>query len=158
MGRYGQKTGKGWFRYSAEMGGGRTPIPDSDVLDLIARTAADAGIARRQISDDEIVERSIYALINEGARVLEDGGAVRASDIDVVYVNGYGFPGWRGGPMFHADRVGLRQIHERISAFHRELGPRWAPAPLLVRLAREGRTFRELDAERAERAAVPTPA
>ena len=158
MGRFGQKTGKGWFRYSADVGGGRTPIPDPDVLDLIARTAADAGIARREISDDEIVERAIYALINEGARVLEDGGALRASDIDVVYVNGYGFPGWRGGPMFHADRVGLRQIHERIAAFHRELGPRWAPAPLLARLAREGRTFRELDAERAESAAAPIPA
>ena len=113
---------------------------------------------RREISDEEIVERAIYALINEGARVLEDGGAVRASDIDVVYVNGYGFPGWRGGPMFHADRVGLRHIYDRIDTFHRELGPRWAPAPLLARLAREGRTFRELDAERTESAAVPTPA
>jgi 3-hydroxyacyl-CoA dehydrogenase len=158
MGRYGQKTGKGWFRYSADVGGGRTPIPDPDVLDLIARSATEAGIARREISDEEIVERAIYALINEGARVLADEGALRASDIDVVYVNGYGFPGWRGGPMFHADRVGLRQIYDRIDTFHRELGPRWAPAPLLARLAREGRTFRELDAERAESTAVPTPA
>jgi 3-hydroxyacyl-CoA dehydrogenase len=137
--------------------GGRTPIPDPEVLDLIARTATDAGITRRTIRDDEIIERSIYALINEGARVLEDGGALRASDIDVVYVNGYGFPGWRGGPMFYADRVGLRETHDRIAAFHRELGPRWAPAPLLARLAREGRTFRELDAERAETAAITAP-
>ncbi|HKP16713.1 MAG TPA: 3-hydroxyacyl-CoA dehydrogenase NAD-binding domain-containing protein, partial [Gemmatimonadaceae bacterium] len=158
MGRYGQKTGKGWFKYSPDVGGGRTPIPDADVLELIARTATDAGIVRREISDEEIVERSIYALINEGARVLEDGGALRAADIDVVYVNGYGFPGWRGGPMFHADRVGLRTIQERIAAFHRELGPRWAPAPLLAQLAREGRTFRELDAERAESVATPIPA
>jgi 3-hydroxyacyl-CoA dehydrogenase len=157
MGRYGQKTGKGWFTYSPDVGGGRTPIPDPEVLDLIARTATDAGITRRTIRDDEIIERSIYALINEGARVLEDGGALRASDIDVVYVNGYGFPGWRGGPMFYADRVGLREIHDRIAAFHRELGPRWAPAPLLARLAREGRTFRELDAERAETAAITAP-
>ncbi len=157
MGRYGQKTGKGWFRYSADVGGGRTPIPDPEVLDLIARSATEAGIVRRDIADEEIVERAIYALINEGARVLEDGGALRASDIDVVYVNGYGFPGWRGGPMFHADRVGLRQIYDRIDTFHRELGPRWAPAPLLAQLAREGRTFRELDAERAESTAVPTP-
>ncbi|HEX7977116.1 MAG TPA: 3-hydroxyacyl-CoA dehydrogenase NAD-binding domain-containing protein [Gemmatimonadaceae bacterium] len=157
MGRYGQKTGKGWFRYSPDVGGGRTPIPDPEVLDLIARTATDAGITRREISDEEIIERAIYSLINEGARVLEDGGALRASDIDVVYVNGYGFPGWRGGPMFYADRVGLRQIHDRIAEFHRVLGPRWEPAPLLARLAREGRTFRELDAERAESVAIPTP-
>jgi len=155
LGRYGQKTGKGWFRYSPDLGGGRTPIPDPDVLDLIALTATNAGILRRTISDEEIEERAIYALINEGARVLEDGGALRASDIDVVYVNGYGFPGWRGGPMFYADRVGLRQICDRIADFHRDLGPRWEPAPLLARLAREGRTFRELDAERAE-SVVPT--
>jgi len=158
MGRYGQKTGKGWFKYSPDVGGGRTPIPDPEVLDLIAVSATSAGIMRRTIRDDEIIERSIYALINEGARVLADGGALRASDIDVVYVNGYGFPGWRGGPMFYADRVGLREIHDRIAAFHRELGPRWEPAPLLARLAREGRTFRELDAERAENIAIPTPA
>jgi 3-hydroxyacyl-CoA dehydrogenase len=157
MGRYGQKTGNGWFRYDANVGGGRTPIPDSGVLDLIARSATDAGIARREISDDEIIERAIYALINEGARVLEDGGALRASDIDVVYVNGYGFPAWRGGPMFHADRVGLRRIHDRIAELHREHGERWAPAPLLVRLTREDRTFRELDAERAEHAGVSAP-
>ncbi len=155
LGRYGQKTGKGWFRYSSDVGGGRTPIPDPEVLDLIALTATSAGILRRTISDEEIEERAIYALINEGARVLEDGGALRASDIDVVYVNGYGFPGWRGGPMFYADRVGLRRICDRIADFHRDLGPRWEPAPLLARLAREGRTFRELDAERAE-SVVPT--
>ena len=148
LGRYGQKTGKGWYRYDPSVGGGRTPIPDPDVLEVIERTASSARIKRRTFSDDEIVERAIYALINEGARVLEDGGVLRASDIDVVYVNGYGFPGWRGGPMFYADRVGLAAIHERIAAFHREHGARWEPAPLLARLARDGRTFRELDAAR----------
>ncbi len=147
MGRYGQKTGKGWFRYEA---GSRTPIVDPDVLALIERSATEAGIARRSISDEEIVERAIYALINEGARVLADGGALRASDIDVVYASGYGFPAWRGGPMFYADRVGLRAIHERIVELHRTHGPRWAPAPLLSTLADEGKTFRELDAERIE--------
>ena len=81
--------------------------------------------------------------------MLEDGVALRAADIDVIYVNGYGFPAYRGGPMFYADRVGLRHIHDRISAFHHELGPRWAPAPLLARLAREGSTFRAWDAARA---------
>ncbi len=99
---------------------------------------------------DEIVERTIYALINEGARVLEEGVALRAADIDAIYVNGYGFPAYRGGPMFYADRVGLSVIHDRVAAFHRELGDRWAPAPLLARLAREGRTFREWDADRAQ--------
>jgi len=158
MGRYGQKTEKGWYRYDASVGGGRTPIPDPDVVELIERAAAKARIARRAFTDDEIVERAIYALINEGARVLEDGGALRASDIDVVYVNGYGFPGWRGGPMFYADRVGLRTIHDRIASFHREHGARWEPAPLLARLANEGRTFRELDAEREDGAPVAAPA
>jgi 3-hydroxyacyl-CoA dehydrogenase len=145
MGRHGQKTGKGWYRYEP---GNRTPVPDPEVLAIIEHTATEAGIARRAFDDHEIVERSIYALINEGARVIEDGGALRASDVDVVYVNGYGFPAWRGGPMFYADRVGLRKIHERVAELHREHGARWEPAPLLARLAEEGRTFRELDADR----------
>jgi 3-hydroxyacyl-CoA dehydrogenase len=155
MGRYGQKTGRGWYRYEA---GSRTPIPDPDVLALIERTAVGAGIARRSVSDSEIVERAIYALINEGARVLADGGALRASDIDVVYVNGYGFPAWRGGPMFHADRVGLRAIYDRIVELQATHGTRWAPAPLLAQLAEDGRTFRELDAERGKEPIVAAPA
>ena len=145
MGRFGQKTGKGWYAY----GDDRRPIPDPDVLTLIGQLATAAGIARRSFTNDEIVERTIYALVNEGARVLEEGVALRAADIDTVYVNGYGFPAYRGGPMFYADLVGLTQVHERVSRFHRELGDRWAPAPLLARLAREGSTFRELDMERA---------
>ena len=96
------------------------------------------GIRRRSFTNEEIIERTIYALINEGARVLEEGYALRAADIDVIYTNGYGFPAWRGGPMFYADRVGLAKIYDRVSAFHRELGQRWAPAPLLARLAKEG--------------------
>jgi 3-hydroxyacyl-CoA dehydrogenase len=145
MGRFGQKTGGGWYRY----GDDRKPLPDPDVLALIERVAAEAGIPRRTFTDEEILERTIYALINEGARVLDEGFALRAADIDVVYVNGYGFPAWRGGPMFYADRVGLKHIYDRISAFHRELGDRWTPAPLLERLAREGGTFLELDARKA---------
>jgi 3-hydroxyacyl-CoA dehydrogenase len=141
MGRFGQKVGRGWYRYED----GRTPIPDPDVVELIRSTAAAAGIPQRSFTDQEIVERSIYALINEGARVLDEGIALRASDIDVIYANGYGFPAWRGGPMFYADRVGLRTIHDRIVELHRELGPRWAPAPLLARLAGSGGTFRGLD-------------
>jgi 3-hydroxyacyl-CoA dehydrogenase len=144
MERLGQKTGKGWYLYKD----GRTPIPDPAVLQLVERIASAAGIRRRAVTTPEIVERTIYALVNEGAKVLEDGLALRAADIDVIYVTGYGFPAWRGGPMFYADRVGLKTVHDRVAAFHRELGPRWAPAPLLARLASEGRTFRDLDASR----------
>jgi 3-hydroxyacyl-CoA dehydrogenase len=144
MGRFGQKTGRGWYLY----GDDRKPRPDPEVLALVERLASEHGIRRRTFTADEIVERLIYALVNEGARVLEEGLALRAADIDVIYTNGYGFPAWRGGPMFHADRVGLGKIHERVSAFYDELGPRWAPAPLLERLAREGGTFRTLDETR----------
>lgn len=144
MGRYGQKSGKGWHLYGED----RKPVPDPEVEALIERSARDAGIARREISNQEIVERSVYALVNEGARLLEEGFALRASDIDVVYLNGYGFPAWRGGPMFYAGLAGLPNVLERIAQFEREHGPRWTPAPLLVRLAREGRTFRDYDRER----------
>jgi 3-hydroxyacyl-CoA dehydrogenase len=141
MGRVGQKSGSGWYRYGEE----RKPIPDPFVVDLIRETAARAGVPQRTFTDQEIVERCIYALINEGARIVADGSAERASDIDVIYANGYGFPAWRGGPMFYADRVGLSRIHERINAFHREHGDRWSPAPLLSELAASGGTFRERD-------------
>jgi 3-hydroxyacyl-CoA dehydrogenase len=141
LNRLGQKTGKGWYRYD----GGRTPIPDPEVLAIVDRVTSEAGIRRKPIDDEEIRERTLYALINEGARLLEEGVALRAADIDVVYLTGYGFPVFRGGPMFHADQVGLRKICERISAFHRTLGERWKPAPLLERLAAEGSTFRALD-------------
>jgi 3-hydroxyacyl-CoA dehydrogenase len=141
MGRLGQKAGRGWYRY----GDDRKPIPDPEVVALIEQLAEGAGIERRPISEDEIVERTIYALINEGARALDEGLVLRAADIDVVYVTGYGFPAWRGGPMFYADRLGLDAVHRRIADFHRELGPRWKPAPLLARLAAEGKTFRDFD-------------
>jgi 3-hydroxyacyl-CoA dehydrogenase len=145
MGRFGQKTGKGWYVYGED----RKPQPDPEVLALIEQLAVANGIRRRSFTKDEIIERTIYALINEGARVLDEGFALRAADIDVIYTNGYGFPAWRGGPMFYADRVGLGKIHDRVSAFHQELGARWAPAPLLAKLARQGTTFKELDKRRA---------
>jgi 3-hydroxyacyl-CoA dehydrogenase len=141
MGRVGQKAGKGWYLYDDQ----RKPTPDPEVVALIRSTAQEAGIPQRTFSDDEIVERCVYALINEGARILEEGFAKRASDIDVIYLNGYGFPAWRGGPMFYADRTGLGRIHGRIVALHRELGERWAPAPLLTALAESGGTFRDRD-------------
>ena len=146
MGRFGQKAGKGWYKYSDD----RKPMPDPDVQSLIERLTAQAGITRRSFQPNEIIERTIYALVNEGARVLDEGYALRAADIDVIYLTGYGFPAWRGGPMFYADRVGLKHVYERVAAFHRELGDRWRPAPLLERLAREGRTFQELDRSAAQ--------
>ncbi len=141
MGRVGQKAGKGWFVYDDQ----RKATPDPEVIELIRSTAREAGIAQRTFTDDEIVERCLYAMINEGARILEEGFAERASDIDVIYLNGYGFPAWRGGPMFYADRTGLGTIHDRIVALQRELGERWAPAPLLTSLAASGGTFRDRD-------------
>ena len=141
MGRVGQKSGRGWYVYGED----RKPAPDPEVVALIRRKASEAGIAQRTFTNEDIVERCLYALVNEGAKILEEGAAQRASDIDVIYLNGYGFPIWRGGPMFFADRTGLAVIHARIAAFHREFGDRWAPAPLLARLAADGGTFRDLD-------------
>jgi 3-hydroxyacyl-CoA dehydrogenase len=144
LGRLGQKSGKGWYRYTED----RKPIPDPEVLELIERTTAAAGIRRRAFAEPEILERTIYALINEGARVLDEGFALRAADIDVIYMNGYGFPAYRGGPMFYADRVGLPRIFDRVSTFHRQLGQRWEPAPLLARLVQRGKGFADFDADR----------
>ena len=139
-GRFGQKTGAGWYRYEA---GNRTPLPDSVTEQLIADYRAAHGITPRKISDEEIVERCIFALVNEGARILEEGIAARASDIDLVYLNGYGFPLHRGGPMLYADTVGLPQVVRSLRRFAAEPGAdgSWQPAPLLVRLAEEGRSF-----------------
>jgi 3-hydroxyacyl-CoA dehydrogenase len=138
MGRYGQKTGKGWSRYDEQ----RRPHADPEVAALIEATARTAGIKRHEISNEEIVERCLYALINEGAKVLEEGIALRAVDIDIVYIFGYGFPAWRGGPMFYANTIGLKNICDRIERFKAEHGPElWEPAPLLKSLAASGGTF-----------------
>jgi len=141
LGRFGQKTGAGFYRYEA---GSRTPVPDTVVSQIIEECAREAGIQRRAITDEEIVERCIYALVNEGAKVLQEGIAQRASDIDLIYVNGYGFPAWRGGPMFYADTVGLATVYQRICQFHAQHGAFWTPAPLLKKLAEEGSSFKEL--------------
>ena len=147
MGRLGQKTGRGWYRY----GDGRRPIPDPEINALIEETAREAGIAHRSISNEEIIERCIYVMINEGARILEEGYALRANDIDVIYMTGYGFPVYRGGPMWYADAVGLQKVYERVAEFRRLHGELWEPAPLLKRLAEEGGTFAAFD-KRAARA------
>jgi 3-hydroxyacyl-CoA dehydrogenase len=139
MGRYGQKTGAGWYKYDEN----RRAHPDPEVADLVRKWAAEAGIPERKISPEEMVDRCILALVNEGARILEQGIALRAVDIDIIYLNGYGFPAYRGGPMWYADTVGLNKVLERISQFHRQHGQLWEPAPLLNRLAQDGNTFAE---------------
>jgi 3-hydroxyacyl-CoA dehydrogenase len=139
QGRFGQKTGKGWYRYEA---GNRTPLPDPDVAALIADYRRSIGLASREIGSDEIVQRCMYALVNEAAWILEEGIALRASDIDTVYVAGYGFPRHRGGPLFYADTVGLKNVLAAIEGFGKGYkGEIWKPAPLLVKLAKEGKTF-----------------
>ncbi|MGE0882662.1 MAG: 3-hydroxyacyl-CoA dehydrogenase NAD-binding domain-containing protein [Blastocatellales bacterium] len=143
-GRYGQKTGAGWYRYDEN----RKPIPDPEVDALIEQIAAEQGIKRRSISEDEIIERTQYALINEGAKILEEGIALRAVDIDIIYINGYGYPAWRGGPMWYGDTVGLKKVCDRVCQFQAEHGDLWTPAPLLKKLAEEGKTFAEYDKQK----------
>jgi 3-hydroxyacyl-CoA dehydrogenase len=141
QGRYGQKTGKGWYLYQA---GDRTAHPDPEVEAVIHDCRRQAGVTPREIGDEEIVERLVYALVNEGACILEEGIALRASDIDMVYLNGYGFPLHRGGPMLYADHVGLDRVAERMREFARNPlsnAKFWQPAPLLVKLAEQGRGF-----------------
>jgi 3-hydroxyacyl-CoA dehydrogenase len=137
MGRYGQKTGAGWYKYDQN----RAATPDPDIAEQVRRWAVEAGIPQRSISSDETVDRCIYALVNEGARILEQGYAHRPVDIDIIFIYGYGFPAYRGGPMWYADAVGLKKVYERICEFHRQHGELWEPAPLLKKLAEEGGTF-----------------
>jgi 3-hydroxyacyl-CoA dehydrogenase len=111
----------------------------------VRKWAAEAGIKQRSISPQEIVDRCIYALVNEGARILQEGFALRAVDIDIIYLNGYGFPAYRGGPMWVADTVGLKKVYERVREFQQQHGELWAPAPLLKRLAEEGKTFADFN-------------
>ena len=137
-GRFGQKTGAGYYKYEK---GDRTRYPDPEIEALIVNYSKAKGIQRRDISREEIIERSMYALINEGARILEEGIAQRASDIDVIYVYGYGFPAYLGGPMFYADTVGLDKVYKRVCEFSEQDPASWQPAPLLKKLAKEGGRF-----------------
>ena len=138
LGRFGQKTGAGWYRYEE---GSRVPLPDPAVHELIAGVSAERGIARRAVRDDEIVPRCFYPLVNEGAKILDEGLALRAGDVDVIWMHGYGFPRYRGGPMFWAGLVGLRTIYDAMSRLYDEHGAWLEPAPLLKRLAEQGRGF-----------------
>jgi len=141
LGRFGQKTGAGWYDYQE---GKRDAIPSRLVEDMIVEHRKSLGIEPRKISDEEIVQRLVFALVNEGARIVEEGIAARASDIDMVYITGYGFPIHRGGPMLYADQVGLFNVAHAMKRF--QANPRddakfWEPAPLLLKLASEGKTF-----------------
>jgi 3-hydroxyacyl-CoA dehydrogenase len=145
QGNFGQKTGAGFSKYDEN----RKPSPNPDTQKFAEQVAKEEGIERRQISKEEIIERCMYALINEGAKILEEGIALRAVDIDIVYLNGYGFPTWRGGPMFYADTVGIPKVLARIEEFEKQHGSElWSTAPLLKKLAAEGKTFGQFDNEK----------
>jgi len=143
-GRYGQKTGAGWWKYGAD----RSREEDPEVEALLRDLAKQAGIEQREIGEQEIIDRCVYALVNEGARILEEGYALRAVDIDIIYLYGYGFPAYRGGPMSYADTVGLDKVYARILEFHEKHGYWWKPAPLLKELAESGQTFAQWDKKR----------
>ncbi len=138
LGRFGQKTGAGWYRYEP---GSRRPVRDPVIEELIVNYSKERGIERRAIGDKEILQRCLYALINEGAKILDEGIAQRASDIDLVYVHGYGFPRYRGGPMFYADTIGIRNVYDAVCGFRDAHGDAWKPASLWQRLIEEGKGF-----------------
>ncbi len=139
-GRLGQKNGKGWYRYEP---GDRTPHPDPEVARIIKETAAEMGVEQRSFTDEEILRRLLFASVNEACRILDEGKALRASDIDVMWLYGFGFPRYRGGLMFWADTIGVREVYNQIAAWHQRYGERWAPSPLLRRLAESGTPLRE---------------
>ena len=145
MGRYGQKTLAGWYRYDDQ----RRAAPDPEVAALVRNWTAEARIPQRQIPAAEMVDRCVYALVNEGARILEEGYALRSVDIDIIYLNGYGFPAHRGGPMWYADTVGLRKVYDRVCEFREQHGELWEPASLLQRLAEANQTFAEFHREQS---------
>jgi 3-hydroxyacyl-CoA dehydrogenase len=144
-GRLGQKNGKGWYRYEA---GDRTPHPDPEAARIIKETAAEMGVEQCQFGDDEILKRLLFASVNEACKILDEGKALRASDIDVMWLYGFGFPRYRGGLMFWADGIGVREVYNQIAAWHQRYGERWTPSPLLRRLAEAGTPLREATAER----------
>jgi len=146
QGRLGQKAGQGWYRYQP---GSRTPQRDPALEAFIVAESARMGITRAPVDEQQILERCLFGMVNEGARLLELGIALRPSDIDLVYLTGYGFPAAQGGPMFMADRIGLATVAARVQQLHQQLGAWWAPAPLLLQLAAEGRSFADWQAAQA---------
>jgi 3-hydroxyacyl-CoA dehydrogenase len=140
MGRYGQKTGAGWYRYEK---GDRTPHPDPEVAAIIKSVAAEMGVPQKTFSETEILQRLLFASVNEACRILEEGKAYRASDVDVMWLHGFGFPRYRGGLMYWADGIGVRNVYNQVAAWHQQYGERWAPSKLLRDLAESGTPFRE---------------
>jgi 3-hydroxyacyl-CoA dehydrogenase len=143
MGRYGQKTGAGWYRYEK---GDRTPHPDPAVAAIIKEVAASLGIPQREFTDEEILRRLLFSSVNEACKILEEGKAYRPSDVDVMWLHGFGFPRYRGGLFFWADGIGVREVYNQIAAWHQQYGDRWAPSRLLRDLAESGTPFREAKA------------
>ena len=143
MGRKGQKAGAGWYRYEP---GDRTPHPDPEVHRIIKQVAAEQGIAQREFSDEEVLQRLLFGSLNEACKMIEEGKALRASDIDVMWLSGFGFPRYRGGLMFWADGIGAQAVYNQVAAWHQRYGARWAPAPLLRQVAEQGGQFRDLKA------------
>jgi 3-hydroxyacyl-CoA dehydrogenase len=144
-GRLGQKNGKGWYRYEP---GDRTPYPDPEVTRIIKETAAEMKIPQREFGADEILKRLLFASVNEACKLLDEGKALRASDVDVMWLHGFGFPRYRGGLMYWADTIGVREVYNQIAAWHQRYGERWAPSPLLRRLAEAGTPLREAKGNR----------
>jgi 3-hydroxyacyl-CoA dehydrogenase len=142
-GRLGQKNGKGWYRYEP---GDRTPHPDPEVARIIKEIAAELGMPQHGFTDEAILKRMLFASVNEACKILDEGKALRASDIDVMWLHGFGFPRYRGGLMFWADGIGVREVYNQIAAWHQRYGERWAPSPLLRRLAEAGTPLREAKA------------
>jgi 3-hydroxyacyl-CoA dehydrogenase len=140
-GRFGQKTGAGYYLYE---GGSRFPIPDPEVEKIVAEASKTVGIGRREISGDEILGRCIYPMINEAAKILEEGIAIRPSDIDVVWVYGYGWPVYRGGPVRYADHIGLENVHKHLLECQKKYGDFWKPAGLIEKLVSERKGFKDL--------------
>jgi 3-hydroxyacyl-CoA dehydrogenase len=140
MDRRGQKSGSGYYDYDEN----RNAIPSPVVEQIILDFAAKQGINRRDISDEEILERCVYPMINEGAKILEEGMAIRASDVDIVWLNGYGWPLYRGGPMFYGDLIGLPKVLEKMKTFQAQMGEEFKPSALLERLVAEGKSFKDL--------------
>ena len=143
MGRFGQKTGAGWYRYEK---GDRTPHPDPEVAAIIKSVATEMGVPQRVFSDTEILHRLLFSSINEACRILEEGKAYRASDVDVMWLHGFGFPRYRGGLMYWADGIGVREVYNQIASWHQQYGERWAPSKLLRDLAESNTPFREAKA------------
>ena len=142
LGRYGRKTGRGFYIYEEGKRGGS---PDPEVLDIIAQERADKGIQPVEMSDQDIIDRYMAAMINEAARIVGEGIAQRPLDVDITLLNGYGFPRWRGGPMQYADTVGLEKVLNDIKTYQKEDDYFWQPAPLLEQLVAEGKTFSSLN-------------